>query len=772
MANNFGTFKGVFVPSTEAILGTVLFLLLPTLAGDVGLVTIIGIIVISHSVTIATAFSLSDCATNLEVIGGGGMYALSKRSVGKAFGGSIGIQLYLAQAASIGFYCIGFVEPLHPILMPALQKIPFLAGTGAEDILLQKQVLSSIIFVLFFSTVMVGADFTLKIQTVILVVLLGSVVTIFLSPFVPLKHDGTAVFISSMKEINFWGSRAVTISVFFLTFTQFFPAVTGIDAGVGMSGDLANPKKSLVRGTFWSIGITFVIYLISAFIFSLMNKDLLVTGHVNGSATGYLLTNLLGLTQGFPYKILGMVIFGGIIFATGSSALSCFMTAPRTAQSLSKDNILPRFLNFLKYDFKKDGKEPRFATLVTFFIGISIIWMGNINVAATIVGICFLIVYGWVNLSAFLERISQNPTFRPTSKNHWTISLYGFLATVTAIGLFSWKIGLIILISQMIIFQLILKYKSRNKLEGVWWGVLFTFITKGLKSLNKIVQGSKNWRPIVTAIGFKGEKSSIPQLTFLAERIGAYKGMVHLNFLEVLAPDQPHEPDEEVKYVDSGTFYTSPASTIKVYDPSQAALTILQTSHPGNIKPNTILLEYLAPLDSVKVINQVLAMNNNMLLLKNGDRLRENGKSIDIWWRGERNGNLMVLLAYIIKTSKEKDKEGTFDNIRFLRKIGRDEDRDKSYQEMTTMLSKARLRGEVQILPYSEESFMETLARTSGSTDLIMMGLPGNYTKSDKGKGKYFKISEMFFDNQIEQYNDLPPIIFIKSAEVMNLIEE
>ncbi|MBU4485965.1 MAG: amino acid permease, partial [Candidatus Delongbacteria bacterium] len=167
----FGTFKGVFVPSTEAILGTVLFLLLPVLTADLGLIKMLLIVVLAHTVTFSTMFSIADIATNLNTIGGGGMYALIKRSLGKAMGGSIGIQLFLAQAASIGFYSIGFAEPLHPFLMPFLKNIPFLSGTGAEGILFQKQILSSIVFLIFFTVVMFGADFTLKVQTLILYIL-------------------------------------------------------------------------------------------------------------------------------------------------------------------------------------------------------------------------------------------------------------------------------------------------------------------------------------------------------------------------------------------------------------------------------------------------------------------------------------------------------------------------------------------------------------------------------------------------------------------------
>ena len=126
----FGTFKGVFVPSTEAILGTVLFLLMPYLVIQGGFLPMLIVVILAHTVTLATSASMSDAATNLTVIEGGGLYALSKKSLGNSMGGAIGIQLYLAQAASVGFYCIGFAEPLQPLLAPLLDFLPWFQETG------------------------------------------------------------------------------------------------------------------------------------------------------------------------------------------------------------------------------------------------------------------------------------------------------------------------------------------------------------------------------------------------------------------------------------------------------------------------------------------------------------------------------------------------------------------------------------------------------------------------------------------------------------------
>lgn len=759
----FGTFKGVFVPSTEAILGTVLFLLLPVLAADLGLIRMLMIVVLAHTVTFATMFSIADIATNLNTIGGGGMYALIKRSLGKAMGGSIGIQLFIAQAASIGFYSIGFAEPLYPILEPFIQKISFLAGEGVEAVLFQKQILSSIIFLVFFTIVMFGADFTLKVQTFILFVLGASVLAIFLSPVFSFEFQSRPLF-RGLENINLTGNREITLGIFFIAFAQFFPAVTGVDAGVGMSGDLKDPKKSLVKGTFYAVGITFLVYIAATFVFSLMNKDLLITGYTKqGDAAGYLLPDILSAAKGFPSNIFSMTILVGILFATGSSALSVFMTAPRTLQSLTKDKIMPKFMDVFARDFKKGGNEPRFAILLSFVIGFGVIWMGDISMAAMIVGICFLIVYGMLNGAAFLERISGNPSFRPTSKGHWTISFYGFAVSMIIITLFSWWVGILVLVIQYVIFRLILKYKSGGRLEGVWWGVMFYFITKGLRSLNKIVQGTKNWRPVVTSMAFSERPDAAYNIRFLSNILARYKGLVNLNILR-------RKTESETEPLFDETESIIPCKEVEVNDPTLAAMSILQVSYLGGFSANTILFDYNPSIDNVKVFDKILKLNKNIILLHGKERLNEeNLRHIDIWWRGDKNGNLMVLIAYIINTSIDSVRNSD-NKLRIIRKIAKDEDQSEAKKEMEDLLIKARLFGDIIILPHSEEPFIETIKNISSESGLIMIGLPGQFVIEDSER--VFRFNRDFIDKGLADYYDMPPMLLIKSAMHFELFEE
>lgn len=82
---------------------------------NTGFLGTVGIIVLGHVVTIATAMALAEIATNQKVEGGGEYFIIS-RSFGLEIGGAIGIALFLAQAISVAFYVIAFGEALTPVI--------------------------------------------------------------------------------------------------------------------------------------------------------------------------------------------------------------------------------------------------------------------------------------------------------------------------------------------------------------------------------------------------------------------------------------------------------------------------------------------------------------------------------------------------------------------------------------------------------------------------------------------------------------------------------
>jgi len=744
----FGTFSGVFVPSFEAILGAVLFLILPMLTGAMGLWRMALIIVISNTVTIATAFSISDCVTNIERVGAGGMYAVSRRSLGRAFGGSIGIQLFLAQSASIGFYSIGFAQPLQGILLHIPFFNHFLAG---YDVLTQKQLIATVVALIAFVFGIIGANFIVKIQMFIFIILILSVVSILITPFI--KIPGVRIFSGS---INWEGISGVM--GFWAAFTAFFPAVTGIDAGVGMSGNLANPRRSLSKGTFLSILVTFLVYLSVTFVYSLINPDFL---RVSPDGQVPSVVNIFAKIPVIPYLLLT-----GILVATSSSALSYFMTAPRTAQALARDKILPKLFYFLERDFTRNGKEPRLATLFALLVILPIIWSGDVTHASTVVGILFLIVYGWVNFAAFLERISGNPSFRPTSHGHWAISLYGFLLCMIIIALFNVWVGIVVFISQTLIFVLLLKYKSHNRLEGVWWGVVFSALTHAFKQMKIIVQGTKNWRPIVSVFGFVDKPEEVASTVEMGNRIADYQGLIMYNLLKP-------EKTDDVK-LDLPLDYR----IIEVMNDnySEAILSVVQSALPGGLHVNTALFPIDNRLNYIEIIERMIRAEINVLLYKHGTGYSvkvvgediERVDRIDVWWKGEENGNLMALLSYIISVSDERTGKGS-KVIRLIRKLKGDEEERVAQEEMETLLQRARLKGEILIIPEDEKPIHESIREFSSDAVLILMGMPG---EKREGIAKIFSLDRLFFTKELERFDHLPPMLFVKASKIIDLFEE
>ncbi|MEO0565467.1 MAG: amino acid permease, partial [Chloroflexota bacterium] len=219
----FGTFAGVFTPNILTILGIILFLRMEFVVGQAGLWGALAIVLLANAISLLTGLSLSAVATNMTVRAGGNYYIIS-RSLGLEIGGAIGIPLFMSQAISVAFYIIGFTE--------ALSTVAFFEGMNA-------QVISTIVVLLFVVIAFIGADFALRIQFFILAVLMAALVSFFIGGVMSFGAVEAPMFTPNFTDGN----------TFWTVFAIFFPAVTGIEVGVSLSGDLKDPSKSIPRGT-------------------------------------------------------------------------------------------------------------------------------------------------------------------------------------------------------------------------------------------------------------------------------------------------------------------------------------------------------------------------------------------------------------------------------------------------------------------------------------------------------------------------------------------
>ncbi|MEL7360710.1 MAG: amino acid permease, partial [Bacteroidota bacterium] len=292
-AGRFGTFAGVFTPNVLTILGIILFLRTGWVVGQAGLYGALIIIALANAISFLTGLSLSAIATSMDVKAGGNYYLIS-RSLGLEIGGAIGIPLYLSQAISVAFYIIGFTEAISGLAV--VQGIP-------------PQTIATGVALVFVVIAWVGADFALKIQYGILAILIAALISFF--------TGGWGEFVEPNLGHNYTDGVS-----FWIVFAVFFPAVTGIEVGISLSGDLKDPSRSIPLGTITSIVVTALVYVAAAVWFAFqLPADILISDNLS-----------MERIASVPVLILA-----GVAASTLSSALGSVLAAPRTLQAVSKD---------------------------------------------------------------------------------------------------------------------------------------------------------------------------------------------------------------------------------------------------------------------------------------------------------------------------------------------------------------------------------------------------------------------------------------------------
>ncbi|MBU0466153.1 MAG: amino acid permease [Nanoarchaeota archaeon] len=682
----FGTFAGVFMPSVLTILGAVMYFIAPQVLGGVGLAKFILIILIAHSVTLATAFSISAISTNIKVKGGG-LYYLISRSLGSEFGGSLGIQLYLAQTIASSFYAIAFARGAGIVL--SYMGFP-----------LAEMHIALVSLAIFGLMVFVGANFIIKVQYAIFAAIILSLVSIFLGPQ---TGDLSTAFFSS-TALPFW-----------IAFAMFFPAVTGIDAGVGMSGNLKDPKKSLVRGTFIAIIITMLVYIALAVKFAI------------SASPGELFSNSQIIYQ---MSYFAPLVLLGILMATSSSALSSLMTAPRCLVAMTEDKILPKFLSFLGKKSEKDA-EPRVAITLSLLIGLGVILLGSLELISQVVAMFFLSVYGWINGAAFFEKVSHNPSYRPTFNAPLIISFYGMFASYAVMYLFNPKIMAAVIVIQALLFISLYKTRKSMKIEGVWHGVSFQFLRALLKRIDKSAKSLKNWRPTILAfstnelnnhpianiLNWIGSRSSVTKLYFL--RKGNFKKDIEEN----------KKPQEDLlKYIKEHKLEIFPRTVIT--DNYQKTIeNLAQAETLGNLPLNTVLLDFNNKMKINELASSMKSLKKNIIIMRNQTGF-SNFKRVDVWWSSRKNGNFMILLAYLITHSKQWLEQGAVVKV-FYVDDAKEGDGDKKHLE--NILEQSRMENvELEIVSDKQKNIKEIINSNSTHADLVILGLTEFENKTNK----------------------------------------
>lgn len=365
----FGTWDGVFTTCLIHLVGAIVFLRAGWIVGNAGIEYSLLIVLIT-AVVCCIALVAGVGVTQRCHLDTGGIHDILSHILGARLGGAISVVYCFGQAVSCALHLMAFAESMGDLIK------------FGDDYVEKAIAVVALMFLLGIN--LAGVKWVVRIQFVLLLVLLMA-----------LSDFGVGIFIKKDLESGVTGLNMTTFldnikpsylvnENWFTIFGVFFPAMTGVCAGINMSSDLLNPSKNIPTGTFSAIGTSVLIYV--AFILGLGATCERTALHDN-----YMIAEKV--------SAIGVLLLSGLYISSMSSSLGSLYATPRILQRMAIDGILP--LSHYLAEGKGPNKVPVASMLLFSLVTLVFVMVGNINQLAPIVTIPFLVTYASVECAYF-----------------------------------------------------------------------------------------------------------------------------------------------------------------------------------------------------------------------------------------------------------------------------------------------------------------------------------------------------------------------------------
>lgn len=705
-----GTFIGVFTPSILTILGVILFLRTGWVVGNVGLLGALQIVIIANLVTLVTALSVSAIATNMKV-GTGGAYFMISRSLGIEVGTAIGIPLFLAMAFSVTLYAFGLAESIEVVWEGAPQR-PIAALTILVVAILAAR----------------GAGAALRLQLPIMVGVALSLVALVYG-----------VVTNPTESVSLTDTVA-NPEAFWSVFAVFFPAVTGILAGVSLSGDLKKPQKSIPVGSIAAVLAGFVVYLSVPVLLALAaTPDELAKN------------SLIWFDLAGP---LGFVILWGLWGAIFSSAVGSVLGAPRTLDAMVDDRVIPRV--FGRRIWLIQG--PGVPLVITFGLALAGVALGNMNSVAPILTMFFLAAYGTINLVAGVERLSGDPSYRPRLRVPWWLSIAAAIACFWVMFLINPIALAVALVVEFGIYVVI----RRRALNAPWGdlrrGALMSLIRRTVVQLRQLPQDPRNWRPNILL--FSGDVSRREDLVRIASWLVHDRGILTVAKLTVgdvgeLASTLDTELEGlEADLGSMGVVAFAEVDIVPTYE--KGAVTVAQSNGIAGIESNTVMIGWSDKVDRqpmlLRIVSDLALLGKSAVICIPRERAWKRKRTIHVWWGGlQENGDLLVLFAHLL--SLTPDWRGADIVINSI--ASNDMTLIRNERLLRRLISTSRIDARAEMIVMPPGSKVHNIIRQrSADADIVLLGLRGT-SPGDEAK---------YAERITKMAEGLPTVLFVRNA--------
>ncbi len=552
-------------------------------------------------------------------------------------------------------------------------------------------------------------------------------------------------------DLEFQGLEFRNTGDFFVVFAIIFPAFTGMTAGVGLSGDLKNPSKSIPLGSILATVIGMIIYF-----FVIYKLAISVSPEE-------MINNQLVMSK---IAIAGFLIIPlGLAASTFSSALGSILVAPRTMQALAVDGSFPgKKINGWVAANDKKG-EPKNATLITALIAIVFVAIGDVNAVAGVISMFFMVTYGAICLISFLNHFGASPSYRPSFKSKWYISLIGFVVSVWVMFKIDATYAIVSLI-MMTLLYLYISYsnKHRKGLQSIFANAIFQMN----RNIQVYLQKSSNskteneWRPSAICISKSTFNRSevFKLLNWISYKYG-FGTYLHLieGYYSKATVDESR--DDIQKIIEKFRHTNNQIYVDTIISPSYTSSIAQAIQMPGvaGMENNMVIFDY--DKESNENLDNII---DNLSLIRSGNFdiciLASTGKHIEyyngihVWISSSDtdNANLMILLSFIILGHPDWKKSTIM-----IFDVCEESDEKAVRKRLEKLVQTGRLpisEHNIEIVKQPKDSSVKAIINEkSADAALTIVGLRTEAVKHDKEKvfAGYDRLGSMLFVNSHDE---------------------
>jgi hypothetical protein len=419
----------------------------------------------------------------------------------------------------------------------------------------------------------------------------------------------------------------------------------------------------------------------------------------------------------------GPAILIGVWGATLSSALGSILGAPRILQALARDGILPRFMRIVgRGSGARD--EPRIGTYVSMALALGVVAVGDLNAVAPVLTMFFLATYAVINLVSAGERFLRNPSFRPTFRVHWTLSLAGAVGCAAVMFLIDPIATIIALAVVAGLWGLLNRRKGRARWGDIRQGLWLALI-KWSATHVRPYSHAKSWRPNILVLA--GSPTKRWYLIDLAHSLAQDRGL--LTIATILPEPTPSERKrhltETVRAHLAAREVDALVRVVSAPSPYDGAAVLVEAYGLGSVVPNTVVLgdggNAVDPDKYATMLRRFHEAGRNVITVRaDDDTTFDQRQRIDIWLSSIRdNGALMMTLAHTLRSSKKWKKPTV--TIHMI--VRHDDAAREVTSNLTAMLTAARLVADVDVI-VDDEPVGAVISKRAGASDLVLIGLP------------------------------------------------